>query len=193
MNPIQQAGDFLITTLFDLYTYVLILRFMLQYLRVNYYNPFTQFVVKATGVLVVPVRRIVPGWRGIDFATLIIIFLLTAIKLALVCFIRFKTAPFLPGLMLWCVGDILKLVVNVYFFSVLIMVISSWVAPMSHSPVLEIIRQITWPIMRPFKRIIPPLGGMDITPIFVILALQLVNILFGNTIVALGLQFSILR
>lgn len=192
MNPLQHAGDFLITTVFDLFTFVLILRFMMQYLRVSYYNPFTQFVVKATSWLVVPVRRFVPGWRGIDFATLIVILAVTLLKLTLITLVRFKTAPYVPGLLIWCVGDMLKLMVNLYFFSILILVIASWLSGMARSPVLEILQQITWPIMRPFKRLIPPIGGMDITPIPVIILLQLVNILFAGTIIGIGMQVTAL-
>lgn len=191
MSPLQQAGDFLITTIFDLYTFILILRFILQYLRVNYYNPFTQFVVKATGSLVVPVRRFIPGWRGIDFATLLVILSVTLLKLTLVTLIRYKTAPFLPGLLIWSIGDILKLTVNIYFFSMLIQVLASWVPSLSHSPMLEIIQQLTWPIIKPFKKIIPPIGGMDITPIPVIILLQLINILFTNSIIIVGIQIAL--
>lgn len=190
MNSLQQAGDFLVTTLFDLYTFVLILRFILQYLRVSYYNPFTQFVVKATGKLVVPVRRMIPGWRGIDFATLFVILLVTLLKLTMVTFIRYKTAPFFPGLLIWSFGDLLNLVINLYFFSILIQVLASWLAPASHSPVMEILYQITWPLMRPFKRLIPPIGGMDITPIPVIILLQLVKMLVANTIIMIGIQVA---
>lgn len=192
MNAFQEAGDLLVTTLLSLYTYVLILRFVLQYLRVNYYNPFTQFVVKATGVIVVPVRRFVPGWRGIDFATLIVIFSITLLKLFLSFLMLQKSAPFFPGLLVWCVGDLLKMTVNLYFFAILVMVIASWIAPMSQSPIMEIIYRLTTPIMRPFKRIIPPLGGMDITPIFAILALQMVNIIITRPIISIGVQLSIM-
>lgn len=192
MNSVQQAGDFLVTTLFDLYTFVLILRFILQYLRVNYYNPFTQFVVKATGKLVVPVRRIIPGWRGIDFATLAVVLMVTLLKLTLITLIRYKTAPFFPGLIIWALGDILSLTINLYFFSLIIQILSSWIAPRNYSPALDILNQMLWPLMRPFKRWIPPIGGIDITPIPVILCLQMAKMLIANTIIIIGMQITVL-
>ncbi len=84
MAPLQNASAFLIHSLFDIYLLILLLRFVLQYLRVDYYNPFTQFIVKATNPLVVPLRRIIPGFWGIDFATLIVIIVLTSLKVSLV-------------------------------------------------------------------------------------------------------------
>lgn len=192
MDPVSQALYFLISTLFDLYTFILILRFILQYLGINYYNPFTQFVVKATSPVVKPFRRIIPGYKGIDFATLTVILILSLIKLALIWFITYKSLPFIPGLLLLVVGDIIKLTINLYFYAILAQVILSWVAPTSHSPVVEIINRLTWPIMRPFKRWIPPIGGIDISPIPAMISLQLVKILIANSLLGIGTAVALM-
>lgn len=191
MNPLQQSAEFLIVTLFDLYLMVLLLRFILQYLKADYYNPFTQFVLKCTQPVVKPLRRFIPGWRGIDFATLSALYGFALIKLFLIALIHYKTAPFVPGLLIWGIADLLKLVINLYFWGIILQVILSWVSPMSHTPFTEILYRLTWPVLKPFKRFIPPLGGIDITPLFAILALQLINILIVNTLVGVGVIISI--
>tara|TARA_R110002110_G_scaffold65206_4_gene179934 strand:+ start:15099 stop:15680 length:582 start_codon:yes stop_codon:yes gene_type:complete len=193
MSPVKHALEFLVSTLFDLYTFVLILRFILQYLGINYYNPFTQFIIKATSPVITPVRRWVPGYKGIDFATLLVIFLFTLTKVTLSWFIARPVAPFFPGLLILALGEMIRLTINIYFFAVIIQIISSWVAPMSHSPILEILNRLTGPLMRPFKRWIPPMGGFDITPIPVIISLKLAEILFASTVIGFGLQIASIR
>ncbi len=193
MSPVTYALEFLITTLFDMYIFVLILRFILQYLNINYYNPFTQFVLKATSPVITPVRRWIPGYKGIDFATLLVIFLFTLVKVTLTWFLLRPFAPFFPGLAILSIGEIVKQTINLYFFAMIIQIISSWVAPMSGSPLLEILNRLTWPLIKPFKRIIPPMGGIDITPIPVLISLQLANILFASTIIGFGLQVASIR
>src|SRR5262245_29367924 len=117
MAPIQNASAFLIHSLFDLYLLILLLRFILQYLRVDYYNPFTQFVVRATSPIVVPLRRIIPGFWGIDFATVLAIIILTFIKVSLVMLISLHKFPSPMGLIIWSLGDITNLTINLFFYA----------------------------------------------------------------------------
>ncbi|MBS0288905.1 MAG: YggT family protein [Proteobacteria bacterium] len=191
MAPIQNASAFLIQSLFDLYLIVLLLRFLLQYLRVDYYNPFTQFIVKATSPLIVPLRRIVPGFWGIDFATLLAIVMLTFVKVTLVMLISMHKFPSPLGLILWSLGDIFSLTINLFFYAVLISVILSWVAPLSHSPISPILFRLTEPLMRPVRKMIPPIAGFDITPIPVLIGLQLLKILIADPLTQTGFQFGI--
>lgn len=190
MSPVKHALEFLVATLFDLYTFVLILRFILQYLGINYYNPFTQFIIKATSSVINPVRRWIPGYKGIDFATLLVIFLFMLTKVTLSWFIARSLVPFFPGLIILAFGEMIRLTINLYFFAVIIQIISSWIAPMSNSPIIEILNRLTWPLMKPFKRWIPPMGGIDITPIPVIISLKLAEILFAGTVIGFGLQIA---
>jgi YggT family protein len=191
MAPLQNATTFLVHSLFDIYLFILLLRFVLQYLRVDYYNPFTQFIVKATSPIVVPLRRIIPGFWGIDFATLIAIIALTCIKITLVMFISLHKLPAPAGLLIWSVGEIFALTINLFFYAILMSVILSWVAPLSHSPLAPIIMRLTEPLMRPMRRMIPPIAGFDITPIPVMIGLQLMKILIADPLTQVGFQFGL--
>lgn len=191
MAPLQNASAFLIHSIFDLYLFILLLRFILQYLRVDYYNPFTQFVVKATSPIVVPLRRIVPGFYGIDFATIIAIMVLTGVKISLIMFISMHKFPAIAGLLIWSFGEIFALTINLFFYAILMTVILSWVAPMSNSPITPILYRLTEPLMRPVRRLIPPIGGFDITPIPVMITLQLLKILIADPLTQMGFQFGL--
>ncbi len=191
MGPVQNASAFLVHSIFDIYIFILLLRFVLQYLRVDYYNPFTQFIVKATSPVVVPLRRIVPGFWGIDFATLLVIIALTSLKVSLVMFISLHKFPNPAGILIWSLGEIVNLTINLFFYSILLSVILSWVAPLSQSPVAPILYRLTEPLMRPMRRMIPPIGGFDITPIPVMIVLQLLKILVGDPLTHTGFQFGL--
>ena len=191
MTPLQNASTFLIYSLFDIYLFILLFRFVLQYLRVDYYNPFTQFIVKATSPIVVPLRRIIPGFWGLDFATIIAIIALTCIKITLVTFITLHKLPAPLGLLILSIGEILALTINLFFYAIMMSVILSWVAPMSHSPLAPILMRLTEPLMRPMRRMIPPIAGFDITPIPVMIGLQLMKILIATPITQFGYQFGL--
>jgi YggT family protein len=191
MAPLQNASAFLIHSIFDLYLFILLLRFILQYLRVDYYNPFTQFVVKATSPVVVPLRRIVPGFYGIDFATIIAILVLTGVKISLIMFVSMHKFPAIAGLLIWSFGEIFALTINLFFYAILMTVILSWVAPMSNSPITPILYRLTEPLMRPVRRLIPPIGGFDITPIPVMITLQVLKILIADPLTQMGFQFGL--
>lgn len=191
MAPIQNASAFLVHTLFDIYLLILLLRFVLQYLRVDYYNPFTQFIVKATSPLVVPLRRVIPGFWGIDFATLFPIVALTALKVSLVMFISLHKFPSATGMIIWTLGELFSLTINLFFYAILLSVILSWVAPLTHSPLAPILYRLTEPLMKPVRRVIPPIAGFDISPIPVMIVLQLLKILIADPLTLTGFQFGI--
>lgn len=190
MDPIQNASTFLIQTLFDLYLFILLLRLILQYLRVDYYNPVTQFIVKATNPLVVPLRRIIPGYWGIDLATVAAIFGITFIKLILLSYLMLHQFPHLLGLLIWSCGAIITLTIKLYFYAVIMNVILSWVAPLSHTPVTVILYRLTEPLMRPARRVIPSIGGFDISPMAVIIGLELLIILIANPLTNFGIMLA---
>lgn len=192
MTPVNQAGYFLVQTLFDLYIMTFMLRFILQLVRADYLNPLSQFIVKVTNPLVVPLRRIIPGFLGIDWATLIVLSLLSASKLSLLFFIRFSKLPDALGLVVWTCGDILSLTIYIFFFAILIQVLMSWVAPMGN-PLTGVLHRITNPLMRPARKVIPVIGGFDISPIPVMIVLQLLIILIATPLVQSGLQLALAR
>jgi len=169
MNPFA----FLVDSLFSIYIMVLMLRVILQWTRADFYNPLSQFVVKITNPLVVPLRRIIPGFGGLDIATLLLIFLLTCLKLYLVILIN--GIPFmsisLVSVILTSIKDMIDLVLNIFLFAILIQAILSWVNPDPYNPVMGILNTVTAPVLRPFRRLIPPIGGIDISPMIAMIAI----------------------
>ena len=152
MTPLKQAAVFLIQSLFNFYLFVLLLRLVFQYLRVDYYNPLSQFIIKFTSPVIVPLRRVIPGYWGIDFATVVVIFILTYFKILLLSLIVSSIFPNLLALIVASIGDILGLTLSLFFYAVLIYILIGWLAPMSQSPVRSILYQLSEPILRPFRR-----------------------------------------
>ena len=157
MGTMSNAGLFLVTTLFDLYLLVLVVRLILAYSRANYFNPVTQVIIKLTQPLVAPLRKVIPNYKGIEFATLLLIIVFEIIKILLI-------------------RHTLKLILNTFFYAILIQVLLSWIQP-GNTPATQLLSQITAPIMRPMHRLVPPIGGMDLSPIPALIILQLLVIL----------------
>ncbi|MGI6407828.1 MAG: YggT family protein [Gammaproteobacteria bacterium] len=174
-----QALIYVLQTLGQLYILLVLLRFVLQLVRADFYNPLSQFVVKATQPLLLPLRRIVPGLGGIDFASLVLALLVhMALSLAVLLIAGASSAELvsaLPILALWCLISLASLFVKIFFFALIISVILSWVAQGSRHPAVELVHQVCEPVLSPIRRFIPDLGGIDISPIFAFLALNLLD------------------
>ena len=166
-NPII----FLIETLFDLYIIVLMLRFILQQVRADFYNPISQFIVKATSPLVNPARRLIPGVGGIDLATIIVVIVFIALKIYIIALLSGYT-PGLVALLLTGIRDFITLTLNIFIFAIIIHAILSWINPDPYNPVSGILYSITKPVLQPFRSIIKPIGGLDLTPLIALIALM---------------------
>jgi YggT family protein len=171
----REAILFLARTVLDLCLLIFLLRLMLQLVRADFYNPLAQFVVRASNPLVVPARRIIPSIAGFDTATLVVLVLLelgvTAILLALI------GQPFNWVLILqFGLLRLISLVLWFYFVSLLIYVILSWVAQRGPNPMGSILASINAPLLRPLRRIIPPIAGLDLSPLIAILLIQAIRI-----------------
>jgi len=178
MSPLSQAGLLLINSIGSLVLLIIFLRFLLQLVRADFYNPISQMIVKFTNPMLIPLRRVIPGFGGIDVASLVLAFIAQYVLITLVAFISYGTLG-LPWIAMlgWAVVGLLKLVLGIYFWGMLIMVIASWVAPNSYNPALILINQLLEPVIRPIRNIMPDLGGLDLSPIVVMLGIQLLEIL----------------
>lgn len=182
MSGFIEALVYIIQTLGSLYLLLVLLRFILQMVRADFYNPISQFIVKATQPLLLPLRRVIPGIGGIDLASLVLAFI---VQVALMCVVLLLVgAPlgqYLPSVLVWSVIAITSLFMKVFFFALIVSVILSWVAPQSHNPGAQLIQQICEPFLAPFRKLLPNLGGLDISPIFAFLALNLFDrFVIGN-------------
>jgi len=170
MNP-QNPFIFLIETLLDLYIIVLMLRFILQQVRADFYNPISQFIVKATAPVLNPARKIIPSVGGIDVATLVVVVAFIAVKIFIIALLS-GYSPSVLALLLTGVRDFITLALNIFIFSIIIQAILSWINPDPSNPVAGVLYSITRPVLQPFRRLIKPMGGLDLSPLFALIALM---------------------
>lgn len=188
-NPYaSDAATLLIQTLFGLYILVVLLRFLLQLVRADFYNPISQFIVKATQPPLGPMRRIIPGFGGIDLAALVLMFLLQYAEIWLLSAIHGKAAGAV-GIAILAVAELLKLTIYLFFFSIIVQVVLSWVNPHAHNPITALIYRLNEPILQPARRLLPPFSGVDLSPLLVLIALQLALILIVRPVRDLALPF----
>lgn len=193
MQQLSVAGIYIVQTFFGLYMVAVILRFLLQLTRADFYNPVSQFVVKITSPVLNPLRRIIPGFGGIDISSVVLLLTLQVAQLAILILLMGYPLPGVVDLVTWSVVGIFGLILNFYFFVILIQIILSWVAPHNHSPVVGLLYQLSEPLMGPARRILPAMGGIDFSPMLVIMGIQLVKILVLQSLVqALGVPHQLL-
>lgn len=178
-------ADILITILLiasSFYLTIVLLRFLLQLAKADFYNPITQFAVKATNPLLRPLRRIIPGWGAIDGASLVLAVIIQAITFFLILIALNGGIPsFNPlSLLTWSVLNVLDLIVTIYFWSVIAVVVVSWIAPGSNHPAIQLVAQVTEPVMRPVRNLMPSMGGLDLSPIIVFLILNVLQVVIDN-------------
>lgn len=172
----NNAGVFLVQTLFGFYILAVMLRFLLQWVRADFYNPLVQFLVKITNPPLLPLRRYIPGYMGVDMAAIVLMIALQVVELILVAMLVDQN-PQWVGVVVVAFAELLRLLVNVLFWAVIIQVILSWVNPDPINPGVALLDQLTDPIMRPARGVLPPISGIDLSPILVLIALQLLKIL----------------
>lgn len=187
----SQAGNFLVDTLGGLYILAVLLRLLFQLVRADFYNPVSQFLVRITNPLVLPLRRVIPAAGGIDWASVVLLIVLQVAKLALLLFINRATANF-GGLIVLAFAQLVHLLVYTYLVAILIRVILSWINPYGDNPVSDLLYSLTEPMMQPARRLIPPISGLDLSPIAVLILLQLTLMLIVQPLLDMGqvLAFS---
>lgn len=174
----MQAVLFLIDTAISLYLMVMILRLWLQLVRADFYNPFSQFVVKATNPLVLPLRRVIPSLGRLDTATLVLAYVIMLVKLLLLQLVQSGQVLLVPSLLL-SVALLVKEILTLLFWILVIRALLSWFSQ-GRSPVEYVMHQLTEPLLRPVRNILPPLGGLDLSVLVVLIGLQFLNILFSG-------------
>jgi YggT family protein len=187
---LREALAFLTGTLFGLYALIVALRFLLQQVRADFYNPVSRFIVNATQPPLRLLRRIIPGSGGIDWSSLVLLFFTVALEALLLAMIAGGGAPGAAPLAVLALARMLKLFIQVFIGAVLIQVILSWVAPGAWNPVTRIVQQLAEPLLKPARRLLPPLGGIDFSPVLVLIALQLLLILVVAPIADYGTRLG---
>lgn len=182
---------FLITEIFDIFNYILIFRVLLAASGSYSAEPLVQVVVKATSFITTPVRKFIPDYKNIEVGTIVLIFVLSLIKNLLRIIISFGVPNILNliiGSIIMAIGDALNLLVWVIFFLILIKAILSWIQPGARNPMLD---RIVEPVLRPARKIIPPVSGIDFSAILPLIILQLISFFVLNPIIAKGYNIAL--
>ncbi|MCV6588729.1 MAG: YggT family protein [Marinobacterium sp.] len=172
----QDPIALIISTFGNLYAFLVVLRFLLQLAQADYYNPISQAVVKATAVPIAPLQKLLPKLGRFDLSALLLAVLVKFTTFILL--ILTSAHQGFPDMMLLILVSMLKVVdmiLTVYFWAVLGSVIISWVAPNSYHPAPQLLQQLTEPLFALVRKVIPPLGGLDLSPIFIFLAIQIMQ------------------
>ncbi|CAM5192950.1 YggT family protein [Alishewanella longhuensis] len=174
----MEAIHFLINTAFTLYLMVVLLRFWLQLVRADFYNPFSQFIVKVTNPIVLPLRRVIPSLGKLDTATLVIAYLLATAKFIVLQLVFASSVQIGPSFIL---GGLLlvKEALNLVFWVLLIRAIMSWFSQ-GRNPMEYVFQQLTEPFLSPIRRILPPMGGLDLSVLVALIALKFLEILLSG-------------
>lgn len=177
MNP-GGAFIYLISTLIDLMVVAILMRLLLQWVRADFYNPLCQFLVKITNPLVVPARRIIPSIGKLDTASVVVIVVLELIEIFVINILR-DGGLTTQYLLLFTFKKLLFILLITYFVLIIARVIVSWVAQQSRHPLIPLIYQLTEPVLKPISRIVPPISGIDLSPLIALIALQFLLRLLG--------------
>ncbi len=186
---LDQALQFLLETAIGLLTFALLLRFYMQLLKTSFRNPVGEFVAALTDWLVRPARRVIPGLHGLDLARLILAWAMQALLLLVIYWLKGFVFSGTPGvatgvLLTLAVLEILKYSVYLLIVCVIVQVLLSWTNP--YAALAPLFNSLTRPFLRPFKRLIPPIGNVDLSPLFVLVLAQLALLLtaHGSRVVA---------
>ena len=177
---LSQALIFLVQTVCGLFVVALLLRFYLQWVRAPYRNPLSDFLHALTDFMVRPARRLVPGLWGLDLATLVLAWLVQFVELVIVLQIQGyalaqNAGPALASAALLALVLLMKIGLYIVMAAVIMQVVLSWVSP--YSPVMPLLNGMTRPVLRVFQRRIPPLGNVDLSPLFALVVIQLLLML----------------
>lgn len=178
-NASVQIGMLLVSAIAGFMLFVVVLRFLLQAVRADFYNPICQFVYKASNPILIPVRKLIPSIAGYDTASLVLAILIQIITISLMLLLAGWPLPPI-NILVWAALGTAGLFLKFYFWGILIMIIASWVAPQSGNPALMLLRQLIEPVMQPIRKLLPDMGGIDLSPIIVFLAIKVLEILLNS-------------
>jgi YggT family protein len=185
-NPyLSNAGVFLVNTLFGLYILAVMLRMLLAWVRADFYNPVSQFLVTVTNPLLVPLRRVVPPLGGIDLAAVVLLALLEVLKLILIGLLAGSSVT-PTALLLLSIAELLGTLLNIFLFTIIVQVILSWLAPRTYHPLSALLYQLNEPLLSPAHRLVPTISGLDLSPLLVIVGIQLLKMLLVAPLTDMG-------
>ena len=172
------AVSYLIGTLIDLYVAAVLLRLLLQMVRADFYNPLCQFLMKVTNPVLVPLRRVIPSIGRLDTASVVLMLVLEILGIWIISRIG-STAMNLQQIVAFSAIKLMMTLLMTYFFLIIASVILSWVGQRMRHPIIPLVYQLTEPVLKPFRKIIPPIAGIDLSPLFALIAIRFLILLLG--------------
>lgn len=189
MSYFANAGQILIEFTFGALIAVVMLRVLLQCVRADFYNPICQFLYKATNPVLMPMRRVIPSWRRLDLAGVVLAWLLTMLKLVLLYATLGQHLGWL-GLLIMALADLSGFTLMIYLGLILARVVLSFIGADRYHPIVPLVVQLTEPVLRPIQRVVPAFGGLDLSPMVAWLVILLVRALLVNPLLDLGLRVA---
>ena len=187
MSALAEIAIYILQTVLSLYLIAVLLRFLLQIVKADFYNPISQFLVRATDPCLKPLRKIIPSFGSFDVAALLLALAIQMLSIIFSIEIGNRTPPNIFLLLIWSLLGLASTLINFYFFALLLTIILSWIAPGSYNPIVALLHKITEPVMTPFRRILPPLGGLDLSPILIFITINILQIVLRHAAVSVGL------
>lgn len=176
----MEAINYLLSFAFDALLMLLVLRVWLQIVRADFYNPLSQFIVKVTNPVVIPLRRIIPGFGGVDLSTLLLAFTVATLKFIIIPLLNGGDFNVISSLYLGFLY-LIKQTGVLLFMLMLVMALMSWVVQ-GFNPTQAIFHQLTEPFLKPIRRIVPSIGGLDLSVLIAFLLLNVVNIFLSGSV-----------
>ncbi|MBT8040384.1 MAG: YggT family protein [Gammaproteobacteria bacterium] len=173
------AVSYLVSTLISLYVTAVLLRLLLQWVRADFYNPVCQFLVKVTNPVLVPLRRVIPSIGRLDTASVVLMLVLESISIWFMSL--FSPLAWGAGqIVLFAAVSLVAMLLWTYFILIIAMVILSWVGGGVRHPIVPLIYQLIEPVLRPLRRIIPPIAGIDLSPLFALIIIRFLLLMLGR-------------
>jgi len=189
MGYFANAGQIIIQFVFGALIALIVLRVLLQWVRANFYNPICQFLYKATNPVLMPLRKIVPSWRNLDIAGIALAWVVTALKLVLL-YATLGEALGVLGLIVLSLADLIDFVLLLYIVLILARVVISFVGADSYHPIVPLVMQLTEPVLKPIRRVLPSVSGIDFSPMVALLAITLARVLIAKPLLDLGVSLA---
>lgn len=190
-NPLDNAGAFLIQSVFDLYIFIVMLRVMLQWVNTNFNNPVLALVAKLTNPPLKPICRIIPTLHGIDFPAIVLLLLLEVMKFILLLGLQAGVLPSFVGLLILAFAELFNQLLNIFFYAIFAFAILSWLSPLMHGPLIEILFRLGEPLLRPVRRVMPTVSGFDLSSVVVLIGLKLLTILTVQPLMQIGINLAL--
>ena len=185
-SVVQQTLMFIIQFIFGLYSFIIVLRLWLRMVDADYNHPFVASIAKSTTPIVRKLHKYIPDFGSIETASLVLLLILTLVKLLLVSFIS-GHIPQVGGLLAWTLASMIEALLDTVFYIMIMMAILSWI-PNAQPALYALLMQITAPLLMPVRRFVPLLGGMDLSPVVVLVAIQVIEMLMVQPVIRASLS-----